>query len=46
MYSYQDREELKALFNKQIDSMLKLIDGQFDKMERRHPGVQIVGCSP
>ena len=46
VYLYEDREELKALFDKQIDSMLTLIDGQFDKMQRRHPGVQIVGCSP
>lgn len=46
VYLYQDREELKALFDKQIDSMLTLIDGQFDKMQRKHPGVQIVGYSP
>ena len=38
------REELKALFDTQINRMLVLIDQQFDRMQTKFPRTQIVGC--
>ena len=35
-------EELKLLFDTQVDRMLDVIDEQFDRMNNKHPGAQIV----
>ena len=35
-------EELKTLFNKQVDHMLSVIDEQFDRMHMNHPGLHTV----
>ena len=39
-----NREELKGLFDLQIDRMLQLIDEQLQRMEKTHPSEQIVEC--
>ncbi len=36
------REELKGLFDIQVDKMLSVIDEQFDRMDQNHPRTQIV----
>lgn len=38
-----DREELKTLFDTQINRMLALTDKQFDRMQTKLPRTQIVG---
>ena len=38
-------DELKALFDTQVDRMLDVIDEQFDRLEGNHPGVQVVWLS-
>ena len=39
-----NREELKGLFDAQIDKMLALTDKQFDVMQTKLPRTQIVQC--
>ena len=36
------REEIKALFDVQIERMLAVIDEQFDRTNTNHPKTQIV----
>ena len=35
-------DELKSLFDTQVDRMLNVIDEQFDRLHINHPGVQTV----
>ncbi len=39
------REEIKALFDVQIERMLAVIDEQYDRTNTNHPRTQIVGRS-
>ena len=38
-----ERDELKSLFDVQVNKMLSVIDEQFDRMQQNHPSTQIVG---
>jgi len=39
------REEMKDLFDIQVNKMLSLVDEQFERMNKNHPSTQIVSIS-
>ena len=43
---YSSREDLKSLFDTQIDRMLALLTRQLEKTQERHPGLHVVEYIP